>query len=146
MSDDALETVDEAAGAPTVDYGRRKRRIVLMLLAWSPILGIISPFLPEETTTLDYVVGLPLLILGISWCFTDADERDHRIGLLMKSILVFMFAAGLPIYLLQTRGIRGFKSIALMMLFVGSLFACAFATEIATLHVGEAFGLWELDE
>jgi len=27
---------------------------------------------------LDFVVGFPLLILGIWWCLIDAAERDYR--------------------------------------------------------------------
>lgn len=136
---DSLENVEDQ---PFVDHARKKRRILILLLAYSAILGVVSCFLPEEDRALDFIVGLPLLILGISWCFTDAAERDHRIGRLMTFLLVLVFIVGLPIYLLQTRGIGAFKSLGLTLLLVAAMFACLFATGFATLYVGEVAGLW----
>jgi hypothetical protein len=112
------------------------------LLAYSAILGVVSCFLPEEDRALDFIVGFPLLILGISWCFTDAAERDDRIGRLMTLILLLVFIVGLPIYLLQTRGIGAFKSLGWTLLLVAAMFACLFATGFATLYVGEVAGWW----
>lgn len=123
-----LDSVEDAEREPSVDYAPKKRRIVMMLIAYSAILGIISCFLPEEDTPLDFIVALPLLILGISWCFTDAAERDHRIGRLGKLLLILLFIVGLPMYLFQTRGIGAIKTLALAMLLVGAMFACLFIT------------------
>ena len=146
MNDDQPEITEGDADTPAVDYAAKKRRIVLMLLAYSAILGVISCFLPEEDTPLDFIVALPLLILGISWCFTDAGERDHRIGRLMKLVLVLLFIVGFPIYVFQTRGVRGFKIFVLTLLLVGGMIACVFATAFATLYLGDAIGLWEFVE
>ena len=104
---------NDSSSAPTihiktrpVNYPARKRRIIVMLLAYSAIAGVIFIFLPDEDSPLDYVVGFPLLVLGIAWCFADADERQHRIGKLMRLVLVLAFFIGFPLYLLQTRGYR----------------------------------------
>jgi hypothetical protein len=146
MNDDQLEAAEDAVNARMVDYGAKKRRILVMLLAYSAIAGAVLCFLPEENTPLDFVAGLPFLLLGISWCFTDAEERNHRIGRVMKLVLIFLFIVGLPIYLLQTRGIRAFQTLAYTMLLVAGMFACMFATAFATLYLGAATGLWELVE
>jgi hypothetical protein len=146
MNDDQLETAEDVASARMVDYGAKKRRILVMLMAYSAIFGAVLCFLPEEDIPLDFVVGLPVLLLGISWCFTDANERDHRIGRVMKLVLIFFFVIGLPIYLLQTRGMGAFKILAFTMLLVAGMFVCMIATAIATLYLGEATGLWELAE
>jgi hypothetical protein len=142
-NDEELDSVEDAESEPAVDYAAKKRRIVMLLVAYSAIFGIISCFLPDETTLLDFIAGLPFLILGIMWCATDATERNHRIGQLMMLLLVLLFIVGMPIYLFQTRGLGAIKTIALAMVLVGTMFACAFITAFATLYVGDAAGLWE---
>ena len=143
MNDDQPDIREGDADAHTVDYAAKKRRIVLMLLAYSAMLGVISCFLPAEDTPLDFIVGLPFLILGISWCFIDAGEREHRIGRLMKFALVLLFIVGFPVYVFQTRGVRGLRTIVLALLLVGVMIACVFATGFVTLFLGAAIGLWE---
>ena len=137
-----VETPKGIEGQPTVDYSARKRTILVLLLAYSAILGVVSFLLPEEDMAVDFIVGLPLLILGLAWCFTDAAEHDRRIGRLTTLMLVLLFIVGLPIYLLQTRGIGAFKSLGWTLLLVAAMFACAFVTGFATLYVGEVAGFW----
>ena len=141
MNDDLVEITEGDADTPAVDYAAKKRRVILMLLAYSAILGVISCFLPEEDTPLYFIVILPLLILGISWCFIDADEHEHRIGRLMKHALVLLFIVSFPVYVFQTRGVRGVKTIVLALLLVGVMGACGFATESVTLFFRDAIGL-----
>lgn len=140
-----IDSVADAESEPSVSCAVKKRRIVMLLLAYSSILGIISYFLPEENTPLDFVVGLPVLILGISWCFIDAAERDYRIGRLTLLLLILLFIVGLPIYLFQTRGIGAIKTLSIAMVLVVAMCACMFVTAYATLYVGDVAGLWEAD-
>ena len=102
MNDEMLETIEDVESDQPVNHAWRKRRIVLLLLIYSAFLGIIMCFVPEESTSLDFLIGLPFLILGIAWCFIDASERDHRIGRLTKLALVLFFVV-IPqfIFLLQ---------------------------------------------
>lgn len=144
MNDEQLEPAEEAENAESADYRLKKRWIVKVLLGYSVMLGIASCFLPEEDTPLDFVLGLPLLILGVSWCFMDAAERSHRIGPLMKLTLILLFIAGFPIYLFQTRGIVAFKTFTLALLLLGAMFTCMFVASLATIYLGSATGFWEL--
>lgn len=128
---DESELIDYPGNGPT-NYGLKKRRIVLMLLAYAAIFGVIVCILPEDNRALDIVVGLPFVILSVWWVFIDAEERDHRIGGLMRLVLIFAFAIGLPIYLLQTRGIRGVQTIAVAALLFAAMIACMFATAFVT--------------
>ncbi len=141
----AIETNEDSQSDPAIQYGRRKFRIVVLLLAYSVICGILSCFLPEEDTPLDFIVGLPFLILGVSWCFTDAAERDHRIGMLTKLLLIFFFIFGFPIYLLQTRGLGAFKTLAFSILLVVAMLVILFGTAFTTLVVGELTGFWQIE-
>lgn len=134
----------DIADVNLVDYASQKRRIVMMLIAYSAVVGVVACFLPDGDTTLDFVVGLPLLILGIQWCFIDARELGYRIGRPTKVILVLLFMVGFPIYVFQTRGFRGVKTLFFALLVVGLMFAIVFATEYATLCVGDALGVWEM--
>lgn len=93
---------------------------------------------------MDFIFGLPFLILGVSWCFADAAERDHRIGRIMKFVLILLFIVGLPLYLFQTRGIGAFKAIALAVMLVVAICACQLITAYATLHLVELAGFWEV--
>lgn len=145
MSAQEIEPFEDVEREPSFDYPGKKRRIVILLLAYSAILGIISCFLPEENTPLDFIAGLPLLILGISWCFTDAAQRNHRIVRLTRLLLILLFIVGLPIYFFQTRGIGAFKTLGLTLLLVGAMITCMFVTGIATLCAGDVAGFWELD-
>jgi hypothetical protein len=122
MSDQEFAPVEDAGDDASFSYAAKKRLIVILLLAYSAILGIVLCFLPEEDTPIDFVVGLPLLILGVSWCFTDAAERGHRIGRLMRLFLILVFIVGLPTYFLQTRGFGAFKTLALTFLLIVAMF------------------------
>jgi hypothetical protein len=144
MDNDEAESIGTTDVESSVHYAARKCGIVMLLLAYSAALGVIVWFLPEEDTPLDFVVGLPLLILGIAWCFTDAAQRDHRIGRLMGLLLVLLFVVGLPIYLFQTRGSGAFKSLLLLAVLIGAMLACLLLTAFATLYGGEAVGFWEV--
>jgi lysylphosphatidylglycerol synthetase-like protein (DUF2156 family) len=143
MNDDEFDAVQDNDSEPPVDFSAKKRRTVILLLVYSAIVGILSCFLPEEDTPLDFIVGLPWLILGISWCFTDAAERDHRIGLFMRLLLILVFILGLPTYLFQTRGFGAFKALALTMVLVAAMCGCLIAAAYVTLYAGDATGLWE---
>jgi hypothetical protein len=120
-----------------VDFGAKKLRILFMLLAYSALLGVICIFLPEADVPLHFVVGLPLLFLGISWCYNDASQGNHRISKLVNLTLLFWFLVGFPVYIFQTRGIRGFKTLLLALCFVALMTACA----LTTMCVGYAVGL-----
>ena len=112
MNDRDLEPEKCVETGPFIDHASNKRRIIVLLLAYSAVLGVLSCFLPEEDSPVDLAVGLPLLILGIMWCSVDAAERNHRTGILIRFALVLLFLVGFPIYLVQTRGIGAFKALA----------------------------------
>ena len=116
----------------SADLATKKRRIILMLLAYSLIAGIIVCFLPEEETVLEFIFGLPFLILGIAWCYIDAWERDYRLGRLMQITLVLLFAIGLPVYIFRTRGVGGFRTMANLLLLTGAMVVCLVTAELVT--------------
>jgi len=144
MNNEELDSVGTPESESSVSFATKKRRIVMLLLGYSAVLGVISCFLPEEDTPLDVIFGFPLLVLGISWCFMDAAERGCRIGRIVQLLLVLLFIVGLPVYLFQTRGIGAFKSLVLAAVLIGAMCACLFVTAYATLYAGEATGLWEV--
>ncbi|QEG36414.1 hypothetical protein [Bythopirellula goksoeyrii] len=80
MNDDSVELIAGDDDKHACNYVANKRRSYFILLVYSAILGIRSCFLPEEDTLLDFILGLPLLILGIMWCYVVAAECGNRIG------------------------------------------------------------------
>jgi len=128
---------------PVVDYASRKRRILMMLLAYAGLLGVISIFMPEDDGMLGFVVGLPILVLTVVWCHVDADQHDHVIGKFMLFSLVLILLLAFPIYIFQTRGLTGLKTLALAGLFVTAMAACLFATAFVTLYIRTLAGVIE---
>ena len=144
MDDSQRDITENTADAQTIDYAVKKRRIILMLLAYSAILGIIAVIFPDKDPPTDFVFFLALLILGVSWCFTDAAERNYRMGRLMSLLLILFLGIGLPIYFLRTRGFGAFKALAFTLLLVGAMCTCMFVAAFATVCVGNAAGLLNL--
>ncbi|MCP4782576.1 MAG: hypothetical protein GY878_03385 [Fuerstiella sp.] len=108
------------------DLVAKKRRILIWLLAYMGILGLVGGFQGEVTDPLiNVAMWVPLLILSIMWCYTDADERDYEMGLLTKVLLIFLLVVGLPLYLLQTRRAGVLRSLAWLFLYVLALLAAA---------------------
>jgi len=100
-------------------------------------------FLPEQGTVLYSVVGLPILILAIVWCQADADERGRRISKPMKVCPVLFFMPAFPIYIFQTRGLSGFKTLFRTAMLAVAMIACMYAVAFAAVAIGYAVGLVE---
>ena len=142
MDDRPHEISGNDAEANVVTYAVKKRRIILMLLAYSTLAGIIEVIFPDTDSATDFVLSLPMLVLGVSWCFTDAAERGFRMGRLMSLLLILCLAVGLPVYLLRTRGFGAFKTLALTVLLVVVMSTCMVVAGYVTAYAGNAAGLW----
>jgi hypothetical protein len=116
-----------------------KFRIIIALILYSAILGPIFAFLPEEETPLDTLIIIPLLVLAVSWCLFDASERGHRVGCLMKLLLIFVFIVGFPVYLFSTRGVGSLKTLGLSIGLVLIMLAGMVATGLMTLLICDTF-------
>ncbi len=109
--------VSHAAGKPVFDYSLAKRRILIFLIAYDAALVGIWNLMPKDDRLLDFLIGLPILIPVVIWCHIDAKERKHTIGIFMKLGLVFLFILAFPIYVLQTQGPGGFKTLSFTTFF-----------------------------
>lgn len=133
MNDDQPKVTTNQSASPAVDYSAKKRLIVLLLLVYAAVLGVISVFLPQsEDRPIDFILGLPVLTLVIWWCYTDANERDHRMGRITMLLLVLLFAVGFPLYLFQTRGLGAFRAIVYSFLVAGGMLICTIAGAVVT--------------
>lgn len=138
MTDQDSESTEVSAQASMVNYPRRKRIIIYLLLVYAAFVGCVSNALPEDDQAIDFLFGLPYLILGISWCFADAAERKYRLGRVSKIVMILLFAVGFPVYIFRTRGIGGVKTIGMMFLLIGGMCACAIVAAVATQFVYDA--------
>jgi hypothetical protein len=132
---------DQSAQAGT-NYGRRKRWLVGLLFLASAGLSIVGCFLGDDDSVLQTLLGLPILVLSIAWCFADARQRGHRIGRLMKLLLVLCLALAFPIYLFQTRGRRGAITLLQTLGVMTAVLLVSMATEWLTLRLGVWAGWW----
>lgn len=132
----------ESSPANPIDWNRRKLWLLGAMLVLSALMGVIGCFVDEEDSISAMLAGMPLLISAIAWCFVDAQQRGHRIGRLMKLLLVAFFALALPIYLIQTRGWRGLITLLQVMGVMLGLWLVAEAAQWAMLRVGDWMGWW----
>jgi hypothetical protein len=129
-----------SAEAQEGNYSDKKLRIVLMLLAYSAVMGVIACFLPEDETPGDFIIGVPILVLGVWWCFVDAEERGDRISMLRKWLLVLLFPVGFAIHVFRTRGVRGFITLGYVLLLVGMMGLCMALMAVFTVLVCHQLG------
>ncbi|MFN8857208.1 MAG: hypothetical protein ACK50P_16700 [Planctomycetaceae bacterium] len=139
-------SLGELAPETASPWGRRKRWLVAMLFVASALLGIAGCFIDEEDSVLELLLGLPLLVLSIAWCFADARERGHRLGRVMRLLLVLSFALALPIYLFQSRGWRGIITLLQVVGVMTAVILVGMAAEWLTLQLGARAGWWMLSE
>ncbi|MBI5528730.1 MAG: hypothetical protein HY897_20565 [Deltaproteobacteria bacterium] len=135
MSDDGGTNIEprlDEAGASTADLANRKRRILVALVLYAAFLGVVGilmGFLPKDARSpnmISAIAVLPALILAILWCDADARHRGHKIGSVARLGLVFCFVVAFPVYVFRSRGLSGFKTLGLAMLFIAAMIGCAF--------------------
>jgi hypothetical protein len=149
---DNLSMEPDAAPAPlsVVNHEQKKRRTLLMLLGYSALHGFLVPieimYNPEGKANLLYIVlQIPFIVLILMWCVVDADQRNHNIGKMMKIGLILLGVVAFPIYIFQTRGIAGFKSLFLAILFLAAMFFFTFLTAGMTILIGVMSGFLSID-
>ena len=141
-SEEVAETNDTAS--KVADFARRKRRILVWLLVYAGLFGVVLVFLDESNRLIDFLSGLPVLVLGIAWCHVDAEQHDYRMGRIMRVSLILLFGLAFPIYLLRTRGLNGLVTLGLTVLFAAAMCVCLSATAFLTLFIGYLADAWEL--
>jgi|ERR1017187_1017268 peptidoglycan/LPS O-acetylase OafA/YrhL len=100
---------------------RKQKRVALMALAvLAATLGGISVLI-DESPSADRVVTIAGALLALSlvltWVYYDSVEHHYRIGILLGICIILVGGIGLPVYLFKTRGLRGFISLGLVLLF-----------------------------
>ena len=83
--------------------------------------GAFEPFVPDHARAervFSLMISIPAFVSIFFWCLYDAKERGYHINLLFRILIVFCTCVGVPAYLLKTRGLRGFYSIGLAVLFM----------------------------
>jgi hypothetical protein len=108
----------------------RKRRCLIALLLIFMLVGVIDPFV-KEGSRMELLLDLPVAGVILMWCLYDAAERSFPLSLLMR-IVIFGFAlVGVPIYLFRTRGLKGFISSGLAVLFFLTCLVVAVVAQVA---------------
>ncbi len=141
----SLKPEEDPANQPSINIIQKKRIIIMLLLIYSVILGVLLCFLPENLDNLlAFVIGLPLLILGVIWCYFDASNLGYRIGGFTKFLLIFAFILGLPVFFFQTRGLGAFKALGYTLLLSITILFCMLISAFATEYIGDLTGFWEV--
>jgi hypothetical protein len=137
-----------------LSFERRKRRILLTLLAYATVIGAITQFLPEDDRVLNFLIGIPITVLAYNWCQLDAKQRGYTIGRYTSVFLILLFVIAFPILMLRTRGLRGLWTLTLSTLFAASMLACSVLIELvleftswgiqqSNVHIGYLLRRWE---
>ncbi len=135
----------DASDIVRVNYARQKRQVMGLALAWAAISGVIAPFLFSEETIVELLLDVPYLVLVLKWCLIDAAQRGQQLGRVMRFALLLLMLFALAVYLLRSRGVAGILAVIQTLLFLALVIAINYAFQLATLHLGQAAGLWTLE-
>ena len=129
---------DEAAS-----YPKYKRFWLLGIVAWTALFGAVTGALPAEADfpqPICWISVLGMLFMMFSWCQYDALQRGYRMSRALRVGLVLVWLLAFPFYVFRTRGLAGFKTIALTLLFAGGLCAVAIISALLTSAVAALLG------
>src|SRR5262245_409109 len=113
----ALASFSPADSQPTEDFAKAKRRRLMWMLGLAVAGGITTEVFADAGRELQLLEAVAIAALVASWCQVDARERGGRIGKLQFALIILFALIALPVYLVRTRGVRGFLSILLALLF-----------------------------
>lgn len=110
-------SLSPADSQPAEDFAKAKRRRLIWMLGLAVAAGIASAVFADAERELQLLEGVAIAALVASWCQVDARERGGTIGKLQFVAIILFALIALPVYLVRTRGVRGFLSILLALLF-----------------------------
>lgn len=135
----------DASDIVRVIYACQKRQLIGLALVWAAISGVISPFLFPQERIVELLLDVPYLVLVLKWCLIDAAQRGQQLGRVMRFALILLILFALAVYLLRSRGIAGILAVIQTLLLLVLVIAINYDFELATLHLGQAAGLWTLE-
>lgn len=138
---EAVETSDVVRP----NHARQKRQVMGLAMAWAAISGVIAPFLFPQERIVELLLGVPYVVLVLKWCLIDAAQRGQQLGRVMRFALILLTLFALAVYLLRSRGIAGILAVIQTLLLLALVIAINYAFQLATLHLGQAAGLWRLE-
>lgn len=98
----------------------KKRQALFKILVIAGVAPFAEVFLARwwyDEKTWVIITAIATVFPMLRWCFLDANERQLRLSRFMQVFIVFFGVFGIRFWLLRTRGIRGFVSIAWVLLF-----------------------------
>jgi hypothetical protein len=117
------------------DFARAKRKRLIWMLVLSIAAGVAEVLLPDAERAIQIADSFAIVLLIASWCQLDAHQRNETLGRLLRLTIIFFTFVGLPVYLFRTRGIRGFLSLFLALLFYVLLIALQLGSMALTEYV-----------
>ena len=133
------ETLAISERTPTDDLRQKKRQAIFYLLAVAIVLPFFEVFVARwwHDEKIWMAINIAALMFPtLRWCFLDANERHQRLGRFMQLLIICVAALGIPVWLLRTRGVRGFVAIGWLLL----LFALVIGANTLAEYV--AVDLW----
>jgi hypothetical protein len=110
-------SLSQADSQPAEDFAKAKRRRLIWMLGLAVAGGIATEVFADAERELQLLEAVAIAALVASWCQVDARERGSRIGKLQFAFIILFAVIALPVYFFRTRGLRGFFSILMALLF-----------------------------
>ncbi len=117
----------------------------MALVVLAAVLGGVDVLIHESTSAEKAItIGSALLMLSFvfTWLYYDSLEHHYRIGMLLGLCIILLGGIGIPVYFFRTRGLRGFISLGLALLFSCGLALIVSVSFYAVYYVREAFAHW----
>ena len=122
---------------------KRKRAVLIGMLIWAVLIGV-SILLPEGSTanrSLGFLLDIAFLFMVLMWCHYDSIEYGYDLSMGMKIFIVLLMPIAFPLCIFRSRGIAGFKTLAMALLFNIGLLVTAIVAALASYGLMHIAGL-----
>lgn len=113
--------------------------LVIITMVTSSIRALVEDDTSEVSVLLILQCVLSAVLILI-WCYLDSVEHGRHLGKVLSVVIVLVAVIGVPIYLLESRGIRGSLAIVLAGLFLALLILVERTSMMVTCSFVDLFG------
>ena len=113
------------AGAQIITVMKRPVNVATLALCLYAVVYSVAAAAASSNKLLPALSNYSLGLIVCAWVLADARERGRKVCYDFDSMMFFFWPIMAPVYLLQTRGLRGFVPMFVFLLIMGAAMAGA---------------------